>query len=114
MHPELSQWIPPAVIVGFMLYLHRITRQDMGRLRGEVRACAVKSPISGSMWTSRTETCVTAWVGSRGIWMCCGISSSATDAAPTRERSPGAGHISLMTFMRAERATFRLRSPIAL
>ena len=37
MNPELSQWIPPAVIVGFMLYLHRITRQDMGRLRGEVQ-----------------------------------------------------------------------------
>ena len=37
MHPELSQWIPPAVIVGFMLYLHRVTRQEMGRLRGEVR-----------------------------------------------------------------------------
>ena len=26
---ELAQWIPPAVIVGFMLYLHRVTRQDM-------------------------------------------------------------------------------------
>ena len=37
MHPELSQWIPPAVIVGFMLYLHRITSQDMGRLREEVK-----------------------------------------------------------------------------
>ena len=37
MHPELSQWIPPAVIVGFMLYLHRLTRHDMGRLRWEVK-----------------------------------------------------------------------------
>ena len=36
MPPELSQWIPAAVIIGIMLYLHRITRQDMKDLRGEV------------------------------------------------------------------------------
>ena len=33
---ELAQWIPPAVIVGVMLYLHRTTRQDMKRLDGRV------------------------------------------------------------------------------
>ena len=27
---ELAQWIPPAVIVGVMLYLHRSLRQQMG------------------------------------------------------------------------------------
>ena len=32
MPPDLTQWIPPAVIVGIMLYLHRMTRQDMKRL----------------------------------------------------------------------------------
>ena len=26
MSPELTQWIPPAVIVALMLYLHRVTR----------------------------------------------------------------------------------------
>ena len=35
MPPELVQWIPPAVIVGVMLYLHRVTRQDMKQ--GEAR-----------------------------------------------------------------------------
>ena len=37
MPPELAQWIPPAVIVGIMLYLHRVTRQDVAQLRGDVR-----------------------------------------------------------------------------
>ena len=37
MPPELSQWIPPAVIVAIMLYLHRMTRQDLARLREDVR-----------------------------------------------------------------------------
>ena len=37
MPPELAQWIPPAVIVGVMLYLHRATRQDMAQLRQDVR-----------------------------------------------------------------------------
>ena len=41
MPPELAQWIPPAVIVGVMLYLHRTTRQDMkqseARLREEMK-----------------------------------------------------------------------------
>ena len=37
MPPELAQWIPPAVIVGVMLYLHRVTRQDMSRLEGRLR-----------------------------------------------------------------------------
>ena len=33
MTPELLQWIAPAVIVGVMLYLHRLTRQDIKDLR---------------------------------------------------------------------------------
>ena len=36
MSPELTQWIPPAVIVGVMLYLHRVTRQDIKGLRGDI------------------------------------------------------------------------------
>ena len=36
MSPELAQWIPPAVIVGVMLYLHRVTRQDLKQLRGSI------------------------------------------------------------------------------
>ena len=37
MPPELAQWIPPAVIVGVMLYLHRVTRQDMARMESRLR-----------------------------------------------------------------------------
>ena len=37
MPPELAQWIPPAVIVGVMLYLHRVTRQDMARMETRLR-----------------------------------------------------------------------------
>lgn len=29
MPPELTQWIPPAVIIAVMLYLHRSLRQQM-------------------------------------------------------------------------------------
>ena len=36
MNPELLQWISPAVIVGVMLYLHRLTRQDIKGLRGDI------------------------------------------------------------------------------
>ena len=36
MLPELPQWIPPTVIVGLMLYLHRTTRQDIKGLRGDM------------------------------------------------------------------------------
>ena len=36
MSPELFQWISPAVIVGLMLYLHRVTRQDIKELRGDI------------------------------------------------------------------------------
>ena len=36
MPPELSQWIPAAVIIDVMLYLHRVTRQDMSRLEGRL------------------------------------------------------------------------------
>ncbi len=34
---ELLQWISPAVIVGVMLYLHRLTRQDIKGLRGAIK-----------------------------------------------------------------------------
>lgn len=37
MPPELAQWIPPAVIVGVMLYLHRVTRQDVAQLRQDMK-----------------------------------------------------------------------------
>ena len=33
---ELLQWISPAVIVGVMLYLHRLARQDITDLRSHV------------------------------------------------------------------------------
>lgn len=36
MPTEITQWIPPAVIVGVMLYLHRVTRQDIKELRGRM------------------------------------------------------------------------------
>ena len=37
MPPELAQWIPPAVIVGLMLYLHRSTHRRMDRLESRLR-----------------------------------------------------------------------------
>ena len=33
---ELLQWISPAVIVGVMLYLHRLNRQDVTDLRNRM------------------------------------------------------------------------------
>ena len=33
---ELLQWISPAVIVGVMLYLHRLARQDITDLRSHL------------------------------------------------------------------------------
>lgn len=33
---ELLQWISPAVIIGVMLHLHRLNRQDIKGLRGEI------------------------------------------------------------------------------
>ena len=36
MSPELIQWISPAVIVVVMLYLHRLTRQDITDLRNRM------------------------------------------------------------------------------
>ena len=38
MPPELAQWIPPAVIVGVMLYLHRVTRQDMKQMEARLES----------------------------------------------------------------------------
>ena len=45
--PELAQWIPPAVIVGVMLYLHRMTRQDMKQMESRLsgRIDGVESKI---------------------------------------------------------------------
>ena len=47
MPPEIAQWIvplivifgtlSPAVIIALMLYLHRVTRQDVAQLRDDVR-----------------------------------------------------------------------------
>jgi len=37
MPSELAQWIPPAVIVGLMLYLHRSTHRRMDRMEGRLR-----------------------------------------------------------------------------
>ena len=37
MPPELAQWIPPTIIVGVMLYLHRTMRQDMRRMEARLR-----------------------------------------------------------------------------
>ena len=41
MSPELSQWIPPAVIVGVTLYLHRVNRHDIKGIRGDVKELRV-------------------------------------------------------------------------
>ena len=40
MPPELAQWIPPAVIVAILLYLHRSIRSEFreaAKERGELR-----------------------------------------------------------------------------
>ncbi len=37
MPSELAQWIPPAVIVGLMLYLHRSTHRRMDRMETRLR-----------------------------------------------------------------------------
>ncbi|MCY3756951.1 MAG: hypothetical protein OXG96_04450 [Acidobacteria bacterium] len=37
MSHELALWLPPAVIIALMLYLHRLTRQDVAQLRDDVR-----------------------------------------------------------------------------
>jgi len=37
MPPEIAQWIPPAVIVGLMLYLHRSTHRRMDRMETRLR-----------------------------------------------------------------------------
>lgn len=37
MPPELAPWVPPAVIVGLMLYLHRSTHRRMDRMETRLR-----------------------------------------------------------------------------
>ena len=36
MPPELAPWIPPAVIVGFMLYLNRRLESRMDRMESQI------------------------------------------------------------------------------
>ena len=36
MPPELAQWIPPAVIIALMIYLHRSTHRRLDRLETQV------------------------------------------------------------------------------
>ena len=38
MPAELAQWIAPAVIFGAMLYLHRITRQDLKQMESPLES----------------------------------------------------------------------------
>ena len=38
MPPEIAQWIPPAVIVGLMLYLHRSTGQSMKQMESRLES----------------------------------------------------------------------------
>ena len=59
MSPELFQWISPAVIVGLMLYLHRVTRQDIKELRGDISDFRVRR----HGWNGN----LTAWIPGSGI-----------------------------------------------
>ena len=36
MPPELTQWIPPAVIIALMLYLHRSTHHRLDRVESKI------------------------------------------------------------------------------
>ena len=36
MPPELAQWIPPAVIIALMIYLHRSTHRRMDRMEARL------------------------------------------------------------------------------
>ena len=40
-------------------------------------------------WITSSEISATEWGGSKGLWMCCGISSSAMAAAPPLELDAG-------------------------
>ena len=37
MPPALAQWIPPAVVIAVLLYIHRSLHQDMSELRRDIR-----------------------------------------------------------------------------
>ena len=71
MSPELFQWISPAVIVGLMLYLHRVTRQDIKELRGDISDFRVHVDTENgnlrTAWIPRTGICATAWIPGSGI-----------------------------------------------
>ena len=38
MPPELTQWIPPAVIIALMIYLHRSTHRRLDRMEGRLES----------------------------------------------------------------------------
>ena len=104
MSPELTQWIPPAVIVGVMLYLHRVTRQDIKGLRGDIADLRIHMDTGlrnlrgislATTWMPGSGISPTAWAGSKNAWLasrerstCSGNSSSATDVAPPPDRAP--------------------------
>ena len=56
MSPELFQWISPAVIVGLMLYLHRVTRQDIKELRGDISDFRVHVDTENGNLRDRMDT----------------------------------------------------------
>ena len=56
MSPELFQWISPAVIVGLMLYLHRVTRQDIKELRGDISDFRVHVDTENGNLRNRMDT----------------------------------------------------------
>ena len=71
MTPELAQWIPPAVIIGVMLYLHRHhapghEANGVSLVWEQSTAWSRRSRISATVWTRRTGTFGTAWVGIEG------------------------------------------------
>ena len=56
MSPELFQWISSAVIVGLMLYLHRVTRQDIKELRGDISDFRVHVDTENGNLRNRMDT----------------------------------------------------------
>ena len=67
MPPEIVEWIPPAVIIALMIYLHRSTHRRLDRLETQVGDLRDRmGRVEGR--SRRYET-----------------SSSATDAAPPRD-----------------------------
>ena len=89
MSPELAQWIPPAVIIGVMLYLHRMTRQDMKQMESRLsgRIDGVESKIENLR--DRMDSQNGGPSGPHGpdrgeLSTFCGSSWSESDVAPLR------------------------------